>query len=104
MFRASPSIIMDKELQPSSSQNPITGDWIATKASTKAYRSGWDRIWGDKTKSEADQPVKQDTPSVEPTHGRVEQAIKKLWEYYDQKSNKLGGYYDHKSKIGRAHV
>lgn len=78
MFRASPSIIMDKELQPSSSQNPITGDWIATKASTKAYRDGYDRIFGKKKE--------QSPPSVEPTHGRVDQAIKKLWEYYDQKS------------------
>ena len=70
---------MDKELQPSSSQNPITGDWIATKASTKAYRDGYDRIFGKKKG--------KNTPNIASTHDRVEKAI-----------NKLGGYYDHKSK------
>ena len=75
MFASSPLTIMDKELQPSSSQNPITGDWIATKASTKAYRDGYDRIFGKKKE--------QSLPS---THDRVDKII-----------NKLGGYYDHKS-------
>ena len=66
-------IMNDPALIPSSNQSPITGDHLITKPSSKAYRSGWDRIWGDKTKPNANQ--------------RVEKVI-----------NKLGGYYDHKSK------
>ena len=30
-------------------RNDITGDVIATKGSTDAYRDGWDRIFGRKT-------------------------------------------------------
>lgn len=51
MFRLSPTFIrikMDKELQPSSSQNDITGDHIITGVSNEAYRSGYDRIFGKK--------------------------------------------------------
>ena len=51
MFRASPLFIMDKELIPSSNQNSVTGDHLITKPSSKAYRSGWDRIWGSKEAS-----------------------------------------------------
>ena len=39
---------MEPEQIPSSSQNPITGDHIITKASSKAYRNGYDRIFGKK--------------------------------------------------------
>jgi len=39
---------MDKELIPSSNQNPITGDHMITKASNETYRNGWDRIFGEK--------------------------------------------------------
>lgn len=39
---------MDKELQPSSSQNDITGDHIITGVSNETYRKGWDRIFGEK--------------------------------------------------------
>ena len=45
-------------------KNPITGDTIATKETTDAYREGHDRIFG---KKEADEPeVKRDE------HGRVQ--------------------------------
>ena len=30
------------------SKNDVTGDFIITGASTKAYASGWDLIWGNK--------------------------------------------------------
>jgi|DEB0MinimDraft_12_1074336.scaffolds.fasta_scaffold14516_5 predicted Zn-ribbon and HTH transcriptional regulator len=36
---------MEPEQIPSSSQNPITGDHMITKASSKAYRDGYDRIF-----------------------------------------------------------
>ena len=39
---------MEPEQIPSSSQNPITGDHMITKASSKAYRNGYDRIFGKK--------------------------------------------------------
>ena len=48
VLRRHPLFIMDKELRPSSSQNDITGDHIITKVSSKAYRSGYDRIFGKK--------------------------------------------------------
>ena len=55
-------IAMDKELIPSSNQNPITGDHLITKASSEAYRSGWDRIFGKKTEEktkDADEKVQK---------------------------------------------
>ena len=49
MFVRLPIFIMnDPELRPSSSQNDVTGDHIITKVSSKAYRSGYDRIFGKK--------------------------------------------------------
>ena len=33
------------------SKNDITGDEIRSGASSESYRSGWDRIWGDKVDS-----------------------------------------------------
>ena len=45
---------MDKELQPSSNCNAVTGDHMITKASSKAYRAGYDRIFGSNdTKEES---------------------------------------------------
>lgn len=45
--------------------NPVTGDLIKTKGSNDQYRSGWDRIFGNKDKQveTKDEPtdVKQDT-------------------------------------------
>lgn len=78
-LRSSPTI-MDKELRPSSCQNDITGDHIITKVSSKAYRSGYDRIFGKKKE--------QYQPNIESSHDRVDKLI-----------TKLGGYYDHKSNI-----
>jgi len=40
----------------STARNDITGDAIATKKSSDAYRDGWDRIFGNKTKEE---PIKE---------------------------------------------
>ncbi len=34
------------------SKNDITGDEIMSGASSESYRSGWDRIWGDKVDSD----------------------------------------------------
>jgi hypothetical protein len=67
----------DPALIPSSNQNSITGDHLITKPSSKAYRSGWDRIWGKKKEG--------NTPEVESSNDRVGKII-----------TKLGGYYDHK--------
>ena len=69
----------DPALIPSSNQSPITGDHLITKPSSKAYRSGWDRIWGKQKEG--------NTPEVESSNDRVGKII-----------TKLGGYYDHKSK------
>ena len=49
MFAGCPTITMnDPALTPSSNQNPITGDHMITKASNETYRTGWDRIFGEK--------------------------------------------------------
>ena len=34
----------------STAKNDITGDLIATKSSSDAYRDGWERIFGKKSK------------------------------------------------------
>ena len=67
MFVATPPFIMDKELRPSSCQNDITGDHIITKVSSKAYRSGYDRIFGKKKE--------QYQPNIESNHDRVDKLI-----------------------------
>ena len=67
----------DPALIPSSNQNAITGDHLITKASSPAYRSGWDRIFGKKKE--------ENTPKVESSNDRVDNLI-----------TKMGGYYDHK--------
>ena len=52
---------MDKELIPSSNQNSVTGDHLITKASSPAYRAGWDRIFGAKEDSLDVQPQSDQT-------------------------------------------
>jgi len=42
---------MEPEQMPSSSQNAVTGDYMITKASSPAYRAGYDRIFGSKEDS-----------------------------------------------------
>jgi len=67
---------MEPEQIPSSSQNPITGDHIITKASSKAYRNGYDRIFGKKR--EQNPPNTEDSEVFETT-----EELYKSWGYYD---------------------
>jgi hypothetical protein len=55
-------------------KNDITGDSLKSKASTKAYNDGWDRIFGNKKKAEEEEK-KDEEKSVtghqqEPWHNR----------------------------------
>jgi hypothetical protein len=50
----------------STAKNDITGDIIATKKPSDAYRDGWDRIFGNKTKEEpkVEKKVEKDSPKT----------------------------------------
>ena len=54
VFRASPLFIMDKELIPSSNCNAVPGDHMITKASSPAYRAGYDRIFNKSKEASPD--------------------------------------------------
>ena len=58
----------DPALIPSSNQSPITGDHLITKASSPAYRAGWDRIFGKKKEENTPKVDAKDKPkpSTEP--------------------------------------
>ena len=81
MFCAPPSFIMDKELRPSSNQNPITGDHMITKASNETYRKGWDRIFGEKKAQSP--PSTEDSEVFETTD-----ELYKSWGHYDWSEDK----------------
>ena len=73
MFRLSPTLIMDKELRPSSSQNDITGDHMITKPSSKAYRAGYERIYGSNdTKEESLDAPQQSNQTCEDCNQQAE--------------------------------
>lgn len=50
----------------STAKNDITGDIIATKKPSDAYRDGWERIFGNKTKEEpeVEKKVEKDSPKT----------------------------------------
>lgn len=100
MFAALLISIMDKELIPSSNQNPITGDHMITKASNETYRNGWDRIFGEKddpSASSLDLNVgsddlnvgSEDPPSTEDSEVfETTEELYKSWGYYDWSEDK----------------
>ena len=81
------TLIMDKELIPSSNQNPITGDHMITKPSSQAYRNGYDRIFGS---SDPDSGSKaQSPPSTEDSEVfETTEELYKSWGYYDWSEDK----------------
>ena len=82
MFAGCPTITMnDPALTPSSNQNPITGDHMITKASNETYRTGWDRIFGDKKAQKP--PSTEDSEVFETT-----EELYKSWGYYDWSEDK----------------
>ena len=46
-------------------KNEFTGDMIQSKPPTDAYKNGWERIFGNKQKQEADKPPVDDTTKPE---------------------------------------
>lgn len=47
-----------------SNKNPITGDKLQTKPSTKEYRDGWIRIFGEEPKFDIEEEIKKQTDKM----------------------------------------
>jgi hypothetical protein len=67
-------------------RNDITGDSIATKSSTEAYRDGWDAIFGKKAKTATVIKVETPAPTVEVEVQNERDALTRQWWAFCEKS------------------